>query len=30
MAAHLPDADGLSAVERQDQQAKREAAVLVV
>jgi transcription-repair coupling factor (superfamily II helicase) len=30
MAAHLPDADGLSAVERQEQQAKREAAVLVV
>jgi transcription-repair coupling factor (superfamily II helicase) len=30
MAAHLPDADGLSAVQRQDQQAKREAAVLVV
>jgi transcription-repair coupling factor (superfamily II helicase) len=30
MAAHLPDADGLSAVDRQEQQAKVDAAVLVV
>jgi len=30
MASHLPDADGLSAVERQEQEAKVAVAVLVV